>query len=208
MGNKVKMSGPTNNFRGILLLLAAFAPTMAAGDTAPEPTSDGELTAEACFWGGVGEQTTYLGPYSPLLAPDIPVQKGKDPTKIADKTYPLCPEDAISVIGADGIRYSYYYKKGRALRKISEYRTVFEPVEEMSEREVETIDPCTGRIVICRVNEPSMTPYPVFHQKEFVRYEPMDVLIRVILPGKPTPEQAQGFLAPEGASTHFSSSAE
>lgn len=186
------------------LALSVFASFLKA-DSVSDSSLDERRDGSACLWGGRGEQTTYLRSYSPLLAPEIPVQAAKDPNKIADPAYPMSPEEAISVIGADGVRYSYYFKKGTGYRKISEFRTVFEPMDEWCDEEVETIDPCTGRPVLRTVRVPTTTPFPVFHEKEFVRYEPVEVLIRVILPNVPTPDRAEGFLAPEGAATHFSS---
>lgn len=191
---------------GSAFALLVFASPLAV-DSATNSSLDERQDGSAFLWGGRGEQTTYLRPYSPLLSPEIPIQRAKDPNRVAEPAYPMSPEEAISVIGADGVRYSYYFKKGTGYRKISEFRTVFEPMDGWRQEEIETIDPCTGRPVLQTVRVRTTTPFPVFHEKQFVRYEPVEVLIRVILPGVPTAERAEGFLAPEGAATHFSTEA-
>lgn len=159
--------------------------------------------SEGCCWGGLGEKTTYQKTYSELMAPDIPVELQTSPDQVAPRKLPFSPEEAISVIDADGFRYSYYYKKERRLKKISEFRTVFEPCEELVEKEVETFNPCTCQVEIRTVTVPEMTPYPVLHEKEFVRYEPEDVLVRVIIVGKPDSPIADGELTPHGAGVHM-----
>lgn len=158
---------------------------------------------EGWLWGGLGEKTTYQNPYSELMAPDIPVELQASPDEVAERKLPFSPEEAIAVIGADGCRYSYYYKKEKGLRKISEFRTVFEPCEQLVEKQVETFNPCTCQMEVQTVTVKEMTPYPVLHEKEFVRYEPADVLVRVIIVGKPDSPTADGVLTPQGAGTHL-----
>ena len=177
-------------------LCSAFLPYAAAETT--------EHCDEGCLWGGRGERTTYQECYSELLAPEIPVVAKPDPNALADPKYPMCPEDAIAVVTADGRRYSYYYKKGTGFRKIIEYRTVFEPEEWLETRDVEDRDPCTGQPIIRQVAEPVQAPFPTWHEKEFVRWEPVEGLIRIIILCVPSPPEVDGSIGPGTATTHFS----
>lgn len=189
---------------GAFLGMAVF--TIFFAETRLFSAENSECAAEGCLWGGVGERTTYQEPYSELLAPEIPVEQKKDPNALAEQKYPMRPEDAIAVITADGRRYSYYYKKGTGFRKFVEYRTVFEPEERLERREIEEFNPCTGQIELRSVVEPVRSTFPTFHEKEFVRWEPVEGLIRVIIPCEPSPPVVDGMIGPGTAATHFSTS--
>ncbi len=162
--------------------------------------------SNGCVWGGIGERTTYQKPYSPILDPEIPIIEKTDPNELSKRELPMSPEEAISVIGSNGSRYSYYFKKDKGWKKITEWQTVYEPCEQLCDQEIEVIDPITGEIRYQTVTVTEMTPYPVLHEEEVVRYEPTDVLIRVIILNDPALDNAVTTQTPDGATTHIEQS--
>ena len=183
---------------------SAWAATSADEESRPEID---RTRGDGCLWGGLGEQTTYSTAYSPLMAPEIPVIQKKRDDQLDPIKYPMRPEEAITVTNSDGCRFLYYYKESVGYRKITEFRKVFEPVEQFENEPIQEIDPCTGQLVWRQVSVPVRSAFPVWHEKEFVRYEPAKVLVRVIIPETPSssdsPQQGIG-----SAEAHFSTEIE
>lgn len=127
----------------VILTTAAFATKLPAADD------------KDCIWGGPTELTTYQRPYSPLMAPDIPVlEKEKEPD-FSGKA--VSPETAIAVRTSDGKCYAYYYKEVTRYRlvydeSIGQYR--YQPVKVR----VKVIIPCSDVASPCAPAASSSVP--------------------------------------------------
>lgn len=157
-----------------------------------------------CWWGKAGEKTTYSPPYCPAMAPEIPLVPSREEREKSAKKYPMSPEDAVCVVMADGCRYCYYYREAVRYRTVSEFKWVFEPMEKMETCPIDEINPLTGNVETRWVTEPVKTTFPVYHEKEFVRYEPEKVLVRVIIPGDKTDRTDAGVQGNGSAAIRFS----
>ena len=74
----------------------------------------------------------------------------------------------------------------------------------METREIEETNPCTGLPEKRVVTEPIQTVFPVYHEKEFVRYEPERVLVPVIIPGNAADRTDTGVMGNGAAAVQFS----
>lgn len=153
--------------------------------------AESNCQGEGCFWGKLGERTTYQRPYCPAMAPEIPYGPSAQELEMMKRKLPMRPEDALTVVMSDGCTYRFYYREAVRLQPVTEYQTVFEPIRSVERVPVQEINPYTGMPETVWYDQQTETPYPVLHEKETVRYVPTKVLERVYIPG--TPSNGTGY---------------
>ena len=156
-----------------------------------------------CFWGKLGERTTYQQPYCPAMAPEIPYGPSAQEQEMIRKKLPTRPEDALKVVMSDGCTYHIYYRETVRYRPVAEYQTVFEPMQKNERVPVSQVNPYTGMVETQWYDEPMQTVFPVLHEKETIRYVPEKVLVRVIIPGTPSADSGYNSGNLGSAQLHF-----
>lgn len=185
-------------------LIAGMILARVSAETAPAGSGDGA----GCLWGKLGEKTTYLQPYCPAMAPEIPYGPTAEDRETMKRRLPMRPEDALTVVMSDGCTYKIYYKESVRYRPVANYTWVFEPMEKVEMVPVDEVNPYTGQVETRWVEESMKTNFPVFHEKETIDYEPEKVLVRVIIPGTPSPQSGYGNTDNGSAELHFETDVE